>query len=60
MHRHFLSGLSFRLVRRIRTGAVTCHRSGPEWNANMIQATSTATTSGLIQSRWAAIVHYPS
>ena len=28
-----------------------------EWNANMIQATSTATTSGLIQSRWAAIVH---
>src|SRR5260370_23491919 len=28
-----------------------------EWNANMLQATSTATTSGLIQSRWAAIVH---
>ena len=28
-----------------------------EWNAIMIQATSAATTSGLIQSRWAAIVH---
>jgi hypothetical protein len=28
-----------------------------EWNADMLQAISTATTSGLIQSRWAAIVH---
>jgi hypothetical protein len=28
-----------------------------EWNANMLQAISTATTSGLIHSRWAAIVH---
>jgi hypothetical protein len=28
-----------------------------EWNANLLQAISTATTSGLIHSRWAAIVH---
>src|SRR5437764_11461578 len=28
-----------------------------EWNANMLQAISTATASGLIHSRWAAIVH---
>ena len=28
-----------------------------EWNTNMLQAISTATTSGLIHSRWAAIVH---
>ena len=28
-----------------------------EWNANMIQAISAATTSGLLHSRWAAIVH---
>src|SRR5262245_17086269 len=28
-----------------------------EWNANMLQAISTATTSGLLHSRWAAIVH---
>jgi hypothetical protein len=28
-----------------------------EWNANMLQAISTATTSGLMHSRWAAIVH---
>src|SRR5262245_49692400 len=28
-----------------------------EWNANMLQAISTTTTSGPIHSRWAAIVH---
>jgi hypothetical protein len=28
-----------------------------EWNGNMLQAISTATSSGLIHSRWAAIVH---
>ena len=28
-----------------------------EWNANMLQAISKATSSGLIHSRWAAIVH---
>jgi len=28
-----------------------------EWNANMLQAISTATTSGVFHSRWAAIVH---
>ena len=28
-----------------------------EWNVNMLDAISTATTSGLLHSRWAAIVH---
>src|SRR5258706_16044216 len=28
-----------------------------EWNANMLQAFTTTTSSGLILSRWAAIVH---
>jgi len=28
-----------------------------EWNANMLQAIITASTSGLLHSRWAAIVH---
>src|SRR5262249_10136436 len=43
------------------TGHVQAHTAGAdpvvEWNANMLQAISTATTSGVFHSRWAAIVH---
>jgi len=43
------------------TGHVAAQTAGAdpvvEWNANMLQAISTATTSGLFHSRWAAIVH---
>src|SRR5690242_8190351 len=43
------------------TGRVEAQTTGAdpvvEWNATMLQAISTATTSGLFQSRWAAIVH---
>ncbi len=43
------------------TGHVQAQTAGAdpvvEWNANLLQAISTATTSGLLHSRWAAIVH---
>ena len=43
------------------TGHVQAQTAGAdpvvEWNANMLQAISTGTTSGLFHSRWAAIVH---
>jgi hypothetical protein len=43
------------------TGRVEAQTTGAdpvvEWNATMLQAISTATTSGLFHSRWAAIVH---
>lgn len=43
------------------TGQVQAQTAGTdpvvEWNANMLQAISTATTTGNIHSRWAAIVH---
>jgi hypothetical protein len=43
------------------TGRIQAQTAGAdpvlEWNANMLQAISTATTSGVFHSRWAAIVH---
>jgi hypothetical protein len=44
-----------------RAGYVQAQTAGTnpvvEWNANMLQAISTATANGLFHSRWAAIVH---